>query len=618
MSNHFSRREVLKLAAATGLATTLPTAPAQATTRLFGPAGWIVGPMTGAAALTEALRLEGCTLVFGIPGAQENELWDTFKSQHMPYHLVTHEFSAAAGADGYARSTGRPGVLCIVPGPGVTNSMTVLGEAMLDSIPLVCIVGDIARGDKYRPFQVHSLPNVAMLQTVCKEVIEVHGVGAIPMAVRQAFRLARSGEPGPVSVVIPHNLLIASHHFNSGPLEPAAIPVDDAGFHRALPLLCNQHLRVGIYAGLGCMDYSHALVRVAEMLQAPVATSLSGKGVIPEDHPLSVGWGYGPQGTSTAEQVFKNIDVVLAIGVRFSEVSTGFYSLPRHRHLIHVDINPENLGRIMCTEVCINEDAGFFLERLLQCAPQLTRPCNQRLHDFIRNRKQIDLRKNCEIFARNCTDPMAFLLALRRCTDPSALVFLDATVSEFWAAEAFTATGPRTWFLPADNQAMGWSIGAALGAQRAFPGRQTVTITGDGCFLMSAMEISTAARECLPVKFFVLDDQAYQFMQRLQCPAYLRTTATILARLDYSALAQGLGVAYQEIAHTGDLEAGIRGALMYDGPVLTRVMTDYRHRPIRWVSATRDRFTQELSTEQKVRFLARIGSRALDLHPCND
>jgi acetolactate synthase-1/2/3 large subunit len=149
-------------------------------------------------------------------------------------------------------------------------------------------------------------------------------------------------------------------------------------------------------------------------------------------------------------------------------------------------------------------------------------------------------------------------------------------------------------------------------------GRQTVTLTGDGCFLMAAPEISTAGREGLPVKFFVLDDQSYQFMQQLQRPAYLRTTATILARLDYQALAQGWGVGYQEIHSNGDLEAGINGALLQPGPVLTRVVTDYRNRPIRWVSATRNRYFQELSTEQKVRFLARIGSRALDLKPKND
>jgi acetolactate synthase-1/2/3 large subunit len=165
---------------------------------------------------------------------------------------------------------------------------------------------------------------------------------------------------------------------------------------------------------------------------------------------------------------------------------------------------------------------------------------------------------------------------------------------------------------------MGWSIPAAIGAQRVHPGRQTLTITGDGCMLMSAMEISTAARENLPVKFFVLDDQAYGYMQALQKPAYNRTTATILARLDYPALAKALGVAYQEISCTHDLEPCIRGALDMPGPVLTRVITNYGKRPVRWIDVVKKRFTKELTTEQKVRFAARLGVRKLDLHREND
>jgi acetolactate synthase-1/2/3 large subunit len=177
---------------------------------------------------------------------------------------------------------------------------------------------------------------------------------------------------------------------------------------------------------------------------------------------------------------------------------------------------------------------------------------------------------------------------------------------------------PRTYFNPTDNQAMGWSIPAALGAQRVHPGRQTITITGDGCLLMSAMEISTAAREGLPVKFFILDDQAYAFMQKLQQPAYHRTTATILARLDYGALAKALGVAYQEISRGDQLEPCIRGALEETGPVLTRVISDYGKRPIRWIEAVKDRFKKELSPEQKVRFAARLGVRSLERPTKND
>jgi acetolactate synthase-1/2/3 large subunit len=213
---------------------------------------------------------------------------------------------------------------------------------------------------------------------------------------------------------------------------------------------------------------------------------------------------------------------------------------------------------------------------------------------------------------------MAFVLALRRCTRSDALVFVDVTLTEHLAAEAFTVHQPRTYFNPTDNQSMGWSIPAALGAQQVHPGRQVVTITGDGCMLMSAIEMSTASRACLPVKFFVLDDQAYHYMQVLQLAAYRRTTATMLARMDYPALAKALGLQYMEIEANADLEAGINGALALEGPVLTRVITDYGKRPVRWIEATKDRFTDELSRAQKARFLARIGSRALKPHPWND
>jgi acetolactate synthase I/II/III large subunit len=617
MSEPVSRRTALKTIALTGMAA-LPGTEAQAGLLRRGPDGSVSGKLTGAQALVETLLAEGTCCVFGIPGAQENELWDVMKTRKLPYLLVTHEFSAAAMADGCARSTGRPGVLCVVPGPGLTNSLSGIGEALLDSVPLVCIVGDVARGDKYRPFQVHELPQVGLLEQVTKGVFEVKHQAEIPDAVRRAFLLAKSGEPGPAGVVVPYNLLIETYKYHSPPLGEPGVPFDAAAFECALRLLANRRWRVGIYAGLGCMDFAPALAEVAELLQAPVATSVSGKGVLDECHPLAVGWGYGAQGTTAAEEVFKHVDVVLAIGVRYSEVSTAFYSIPKVPHLIHVDINENNLGRIVKTEVCVHADAGVFLARVLEHADELRRAPDGRLQAKIRKLKEEDARRHQKLYARCGADPMAFLLTLRCLLNNDALVFVDVTLAEHWAAEAFTVFQPRTYFNPTDNQAMGWSVPAALGAQVAHPGRQVVTVTGDGCFLMSAMEISTAARAGLPVKFFILDDQAYRYMQVLQHSAYRRTTATLLARLDYAALAQALGVGYQEIGSTAELEAGIRGALSYDGPVLVRVVTDYGKRPVRWVDAAKKRYTDELSAEQKLRFLARISSRTLQPHPWND
>jgi acetolactate synthase-1/2/3 large subunit len=615
MTQPITRRDMLKVAAAQAVLA-LPEGNAQAAPP---PAlGCVAGHGSGARALVETLLAEGTLCVFGIPGAQENELWDEMKARHLPYLLVTHESSAAYMADGCARSTGRPGVLCVVPGPGVTNALSGIGEALLDSVPMVCIVGDVARGCKYKPFQVHELPQADLLRPVTKCVIVVKHVAEISGAVRKAFQLSMCDEPGPVAVVVPYNFLIDSCKYATCPLPPCGLPFDEAAFTQALALLSNRGLRVGIYAGWGCMDAHAALVRAAELLQAPVATSVSGKGVISECHPLAVGWGYGPQGTRTAECAFKQVDLVLAIGVRCSEVSTGFYSLPPHPYVIQVDACAENLGRVLKTTVCVHADAGLFLDNLLHHADEITRPPNHKLVEQIKQWKHEELRCNAKSCATCGVDPMLFYLALRHATCPDALVFVDVSISEHWAAEAFTVVQPRTYFNPTDNQAMGWSIPAALGAQRVHCGRQVVAVVGDGCFLFSAMEISTAAREGLPVKFFVLDDQAYHYMQVLQKKAYRRTTATVLARLDYAALAKGFGVGYAQINSGPDLQSQIHNVLAMPGPVLCNVVIDYGKRPVRWVEAVQRKFMRELSPQQMVRFAARLGARSLSIHRQDD
>lgn len=605
-----SRRSILKAAAAQ----TLVSLPALMPGAVVASEGLPdLCKKSGARALVEALKVEGVGCVYGIPGAQENEFWDELKSAKVPYLLSTHEFSAACMADGYARSTGQPGVLAIVPGPGVTNSLTGIGEALLDSIPMVAIVGDVACCEKYRAFQVHALANVDLLKPVCKAVFVVERIEQIPETVHRAFQLAQEGEPGPVSVVIPYNLLMQSHRFahSAGRLAPA-VAFDQAAFCQAQALLSDRRLRVGIFAGLGCMNYSAQLTRLAEVLQAPVATTVSGKGVISECHPLAVGWGYGGQGNLTAQKAFQQVDCVLAIGARYSEVSTGFYSIPQHAHLIQVDANCKNLGAVVKPTVAVHSDAGVFVHKLLERPDLIARPGNARLMESIRGWKGEEIVERRKNYASQGIDPMNFVVALRAATAPDALCFVDVTLTEHFAAEAFTTTRPRTYFNPTDNQSMGWSIGAALGAQKVHSGRQVVTITGDGCFLMSGLELSTAVRENLPVKFFLLDDGTYHFMQTLQEQAYGRTTATVLARLDYGFLARGLGIGYLEARTPAELEPTIRCALAHAGPMLVRIATDYGERPVRWVEATRKRFISELSVGQKVRFGGRVVGRAIN------
>jgi len=576
------------------------------------------GRMTGAEAAAWALRCEATRCVFGVPGAQNNEFWDAMKTQGLPYLLVTNEASASVMADAAARVTGEVGVFSVVPGPGLTNAMTGIGEALLDSVPIVGIVTDVKRGPAMPVGQVHSLPNAAILKPICKAVVEVQHQGQIPGAIHRAFQVARAGEPGPAAVVLPFNFLTEVWDYDE--VVPLALPTpfDESAYRKALGLLADRRKRVGIYAGLGCAAAGPALAAVAESLQAPVATSVSGKGAIPDGHPLAVGWGYGTQGTRAAERAFKEVDVVLAVGVKYSEVSTANYSIPRHEHVIHVDANPTNLGRNLPTSVCVPADAGRFLDRLQADAAAIRRPPAPDLWKKIKHDRDLERCDNATPRITAGVDPMVFLVNLRRQLGPDELIFVDVTASTHWASEAMEVPGPRRYFTPANNQSMGWAIPAAIGAQKVRPDRRVVAITGDGCFLMSALETSTAARAGLPVRFFVLDDGAYHYMQMLQEPTFRRTTATEIARIDFAGMARGLGLGYNQIGCNADIPAGIARSLACPGPILTRVVVSYDGREIRWANALKASYIKHLSTGQKVRMGTRIVTRSLNRHPAND
>ncbi len=580
--------------------------------------GGIHGRMTGAKAVVAALCMEGTRCVFGVPGAQNNELWDAMKGHGLPYMLVTHEGSASIMADASARVTGVPGVFCVVPGPGLTNAMTGIGEALYDSVPIVGIVTDVIRGPSAPIGQVHGLPNAALMRPICKSVIEVRHQGQIPGAIHQAFRIARAGEPGPVGVVIPYDLYNKFWDYNEPVPVNLPLPFDEQAYRRALGLLSDRRQRIGIYAGMGTHDASPTLVAVAETLQAPVATSVSGKGAIPDGHPLAVGWGYGTFGTRAAEKAFEDVDIVLAVGVKFSEVSTANYNLPKHHKIIHVDANPHNLGRNVPTCVKVHADSSLFLSRILADAGAIRRPPNPALYQKIRDERRKDHEVNTTVKITDGVDPMIFLSHLRPCSGPNALIFVDVTASTHWASEAVGVPAPRRYFTPADNQAMGWAIPAAVGAQRVRPDLPVVSVAGDGCFLMGGLEASSAAREGLPVKFFVFDDGTYHYMQMIQEPSFGRTTATELTRLNFAAIAAGLRLGYNEIACNADVSSGIARALAMPGPVLTRVCISYEGRDIRWMKAVKSSYLDHLSTGQALRLASRVAVRSLNPQPDND
>lgn len=569
----------------------------------------IKGRMTGAKAAAAAFQAERVPCVFGVPGAQNNEFWDAMKTLGVPYMLNSHESAAPVMADASARVSGKVGAFALIPGPGLTNAMTGIGEALLDTVPIVGLVTDVKRGPAAPLGQVHSLNNAAILRTVCKAVIEVHHPGQIAAAIHRAFQLAKAGPPGPVGVVVPYDLLSMAWDYDEPvPLELPP-PWDEAAVRKAIDILRDPTRRVGIYAGLGTAEASAALVAVAELLQAPVATSVSGKGVIPDDHPLAVGWGYGSFGTRAAERAFKQVNTVLAIGVRYNEVTTANYNIPKHEHLIHVDIDPAVLGRNVPASVKVHAEAGAFLSRVLTEGEPLRRPPNVKLVRAIQDDRQAERAEHVAVQVTKGVDPMRFLALLGEAIGPEGLMFVDVTASTHWAAEAVRRQGPRRFITPADNQSMGWAVSAAIGAQRTRPDLPVACVTGDGCFLMSGLEASTAARAHLPVRIFVLDDGVYHYMQMLQEPLFKRTTATHLAKLDYTALARGMGLSSLSIESNDQVLGGIATAMSHPGPILVRVAISYEGRDLRWLDSLRTSYLDKMDTGQKARAAFRLFGR---------
>ena len=375
--------------------------------------------------------------------------------------------------------------------------------------------------------------------------------------------------------------------------------------------LGDRRRRIGIYAGLGCVEAGPSLAAVAELLQAPVATSVSGKGSIPDTHPLAVGWGYGRQGTRAAEAAFKEVDLVLAVGVRFSEVSTANYAIPKHDVLIHVDVNPNNLGRNVPAHVALCADSRLFLDRLLLDGDAIRRAPCPALWTHIQALRQVDRCEAATVRIAPCVDPMFFLSQLRARAGPRRADLRRRDRGHPLGLR--NDRGPRPAPLLHARRQPEHGLGDSGGDRRPAvrPDRQVVCVTGDGCFLMSAIETSTAARAGLPVKFFVLDDGAYHYMQMLQEPVYRRTTATEIARIDFAAFAQSMGLAFNQITDNADALTGVQRALATPGPVLTRVVVSYEGRELRWLNALRSQYVRKLPNAQKVRLAARIGVRAL-------
>jgi acetolactate synthase-1/2/3 large subunit len=305
--------------------------------------------------------------------------------------------------------------------------------------------------------------------------------------------------------------------------------------------------QVGIYAGRGCMGAGNELLEISRILSAPIATTISGRGVVPEDYELSTGYGFGLTGSPAAYRVFKNCDLILAIGTKFSEMATGGWGL-KFNNMIHIDAAKNNLDKNYSSLFSVQADAKNALKELNKSLTGLKRPVNVKAIEEIKIFKTGRTAKIGKKQNNGSLHPAGFLQELRRCLPRDAIISTDVGYHQLWSLSDFEVFEPQTYLTPTDYQAMGFGLPASIGAAMARPDKKVVCICGDGGFLISGFELLTAVREKINLSVFIFNDGALGLIKGLQETLYNKNFSVNLSNPDFEQLANSLGVKYFRIS----------------------------------------------------------------------
>lgn len=532
----------------------------------------------GSKLVVEALEAEGVRWTFGIPGTHNIELYDALDRSKVDPILVADERSAAFLADGIARSGGGVGVLNLVPGAGATHAASGIAEAFMDQVPMVVLVCGV-RNDTGAAFQLHSIDQALLLQPISKAVHTVLSAAEIYPTIRKAFQEAVRGVPGPVVVEIPANLLMLTHGVEETSWEadrPDPVAPDSELVNRAVAMLENAQ-RPLLYVGRGAAGAAPQLVRLAEALRSPVATTIQGKGAFPEHHPLFLWNGLGAQAPPFVRKIGAAADCVLAIGCRFAEVATGSYGFELPRDLIHVDLDAQVFDRNYQAELSIQSDAARFLDAAL---PSIGRrqPVKQVEVAIAEGHRRVLADWRGWRSDKSVTPWLMFDL-LQAMTANGAIYTADSGNGTFLAMEHLRLDAPNRFLAPVDFSAMGYSVPAAIGAKLAHPDRDVVALAGDGAFLMTGTELVTASRLGVAPLVLVLRDGMLAQIAQFQRIPLGRATCSELPLYGLGEIATGLGCESLCVAHDDVLEDTLEKALRITReerrPVVLDVAIDY-------------------------------------------
>ncbi len=533
----------------------------------------------GSKLVVEALVDEGVRFAFGIPGTHNIELYDSIEdAPELTPVLVTHEQSASFMADGMARTSNQIGVVNVVPGAGVSHSLSGVAEAFMDNVPLVVLAGGI-RTDTGHAYQLHAIDQMAVLEPVTKATFRIRRAEDIYPTIRRAFQIARRGTPGPVAVEIPSNFYMLIQEVERIGYEPdpvLAVTPDRDLLERAA-LMLGEAEHPALYLGLGAAGAAELLVPLAEQLGTPVVTTFQGKGVFPEEHPLFLWNGFGAQAPAFVRSIMNRCDCLLAIGCRFGELATGSYGIEPPERLIHVDINPEVFNRNYQAALTIESDARLFVEGLAGVIDG-SRPWQALGEAITTGHRKVRDRWHKEVEG-NRVAPVLLFEALQRHCEANAIYATDSGNGTFLAIEHLRLNGgPGTFIAPVDYSCMGYSVPAAIGAAFANPGRDVVALPGDGALLMTGMELLTAANyRAAPLVVVLRDGKLSQIAQFQKIP-FNREPCSSLPDYSVEGLAQTVGARFFKIIRNHELDSVIPAALdvVRGGqPALVEVAIDY-------------------------------------------
>ncbi len=568
---------------------------------------------SGAVVVVRALEEEGVRFTFGIPGTHNIELYDALdRSDSVRPILVTDEQAASFMADGVARSGGGVGVVNLVPGAGVTHALSGIAEAFMDNVPLVVLTCGI-RNDTGRAYQLHDIDQAAVLRPVTKAVLRPESAADVYPAVRRAFALARSGCPGPVAVEIAANFYLMRHDLGEvvPPAPPPAPPAPDPELLEQAASLLAGARHPALYVGFGARGAADEIRAIAERLGAPVTTTIQGKGVFPEDHPLFLWNGFGASAPAFVRTVMERCDVLLAVGCRFGEVATASYGLHPPEALIHVDIDPDVFDRNVPARLAVEADAEAFARALFELLPQERRRGPE--EEIAAGRRAVvdDWAKHR---SGDRVTPAMLFAAAQELADADAIFTTDSGNGTFLAMEHLRLDAPGRFLAPVDYSCMGYAVPAAIGAKLAWPGRDVVAFAGDGALLMTGLELVTAAAyRAAPVVCVLRDGELAQIAQ-FQRTTLDRDTCSVLHPFSVEAFAEAANCAYLSLRSDDKVTEVLRRGLEIarEGrPVVVEVAVDYSRKTYFTRGVVTTNFWR-LPWRERIRLLGRaVGRRVV-------